>query len=195
MVLPHECLGHLVVRTLATHTVTGNVIRQWRTSNRPSGRKTDVLKPGATLPRGRSVCMETRLVPILPEPVYEVDAGVWWPEGTVTNTRPAKNAPTILPDPYEVATAYRDPLTGRYGEWRLVVQMQRRPTGTWLVTVGRFEEAPFMAVAMKDLLVERGPLGRTTCEFPLSRFIKETAQKGTDEPETVWDRLVEDDQD
>ena len=184
LVLPNECPNHVVVRTLGTRTVTGHVTWQEPATKANGKALTRTLKAGVSLPRGGSVCMETRLQPLLPLPQTGFSR-------LVRQSEP--DALVVLPSPYEAATGYRDTLTRQYGEWRLVIQMQRRPTGTWVVTVGRYGEAPFVAVAVKDLIVDRGPLGRTACNFPLSAYIKEKAQAEGDPPETAWDRLVDDD--
>lgn len=183
LVISHEAIGHLVVRTMGTVQVNGLVSHQRRGDGLRDKAETKVIEPGVQLPRGRSVLIETKLDPV---PNFNVALANLNHERLFGHSRP-KAEVEVLPDPYEVATGYRDPLTGKFGTWRLTIQMQQRATGTWLATVSQYDGSPMMTVALQGLVGKSDPLG-SKCQFPLSRFIDKLTQ-----PDNAWDRLLGED--
>lgn len=180
LVIPHEAIGHLVVRTMGTAQVNGLVSHQRRGDGLRDKAETKVIEPGVQLPRGRSVLIETKL-----DPAPNINA--MFVNGEPFGYSRPKSEVAVLPDPYEVATGYRDPLTGKFGTWRLTIQMQQRATGTWLATVSQYDGSPMMTVALQGLVGKSDPLG-SKCLFPLSRFIEQITQ-----PDNAWDRLLGED--
>lgn len=179
LVIPHEVKGHLVVRTLGTSRVTGLVTQQVYGQNGKYRVYSEEV--GARLRRGQMECLETRI-----RPRFDYDPLQDLYRIPVDGRPEPRRAPTpILRDPYEVGTAYRDPVTGTFGEWRLSIQLEARPTGTWLVTVSRVGGEPLLCVAVPQL----DPYV-SECDFPLSRVVGSINEI---EPETAWSRLVDDD--
>ncbi len=164
IIQPDECKGHVIVRTIASRTVTGLLTQRLELNRSGTRTHTPTLRPGASLQRGPLTCLETRL---------HLD-----------------NFEDALADPYEVATGSYDLLTNVYREDRLKVQVRFRTTGVWLVTVSPHDAAPFLAITVKDLALGRGILGAAVCEFPLSRRIQKVAQTGIEQPTNVWSRLA-----
>lgn len=164
---------------MGTAQVTGLVSHQRRGDGLRDKAETKVIEPGVQLPRGRSVLIETKLDPV---PINAV-----FVNGEPFGYSRPKAEVKVLPDPYEVATGYRDPLTGKFGTWRLTLQMQQRATGTWLATVSQYDGSPIMTVALQGLVGKSDPLG-SKCQFPLSRFIDKLTQ-----PDNAWDRLLGED--
>lgn len=179
VVQPEECPRHVVVRTRETPQTMASVNRR-----RVGSAKNflEALTPGVRLTRGRQTLMETRLDILYPQGLQAIGEEARYAEA------PTKG-PLILTDPYEIPTAYQDLLTHYIGSWRVQVQIQRRHTGTWLVTVHLMDQTPTLAIAAKDLWVGTGT--PKSCEFPLTRH-KEAIIEGR--RESAWDRLtLEDD--
>ena len=171
--VPHESPGHLIVRTFQTPDVTGVITH--RAGRDP---KLKALDPGATLKKGSVVCMETRLPPV--------------GRFTLDHEPPDPKGPVILPDPFEVATIYRDPLTGAQGNWRLSIQLQQKPGNLWLVSLNQIEHervTMLVSVEVSDLLT----FGGLKVAYPLQRLMAATATKGG--PANAWDWLREDNDD
>ena len=180
LVVPHEVPEHLVVRTLGTAVVSGLVSRQEYSSDKPSAKVvTEQVSPGVELPRGRSLCLETRLPPMKPL-TKTVEVRVV-ERGLPVSRFAEEPIGAILPNPYEVATAYRDMTTNTSGTWRLIVQMQQRPTGTWLVSIRQYEGTDLVSIAIPKLT--HGKLHKS--DYPLAKYIQ-----GVGKPENAWDRLV-----
>lgn len=185
LVLAHEASDHLIVRTLGTAMVSGLVSRQYRTSDRLDAKTHTVqVSPGVELPKGRTVTLETRLLPVVQGPAYTTVSISAGPDLTALLSEEKSSTP-ILPDPYEVATAYRSLITGTSGTWRLAIQMQRRPTGTWIITVSQCEGPALVAVAIPKLDLRK--------EVPKSNYPLTKIIQGAGKPDNAWGRLIEDD--
>jgi hypothetical protein len=89
----------------------------------------------------------------------------------------------ILPEPFEVVSVFRDPVTHYRGTWRLGIRVERHTNGRiWVVTIQNMStEELVCSLAVKGLdpnPASRGP-------FPLSRATRAIAGG------TAWDRILD----
>jgi hypothetical protein len=191
LVLPDEILDSVVVRSIGNRECMGIVTyvyaRRWQKDE-----KLAEIDPGAKMTRGDATCFETRL--ILPgarglkKSPYDIlhDYDETYPRRDFSNTAREKEATaTILPEPYEVASAFKDPITGFGGTWRLGFRVEKHKNGkTWLVTVIDVTQGVLLCtVAAKNL--DPNPTVLET--LPLARATRNIATG------TAWDRILEDD--
>lgn len=102
-----------------------------------------------------------------------------------TSETPRELAVSFTPDPYEVVSTYRDPVTKFSGSWRLGVLVELHPKGKmWLVTVSdATSSALLMTIAVKGL----DPNPPMPEPLPLNRATRNVAVG------TAWDRILGDD--
>jgi hypothetical protein len=101
-----------------------------------------------------------------------------------THETPREQA-AFTPDPYEVVSTYKDPVTKFSGSWRLGVLVERHPKGKlWLVTVSDATTSVLLVtLAVKGL--DPNPLMPEP--LPLNRATRNVAVG------TAWDRILGDD--
>lgn len=102
-----------------------------------------------------------------------------------THETPREKAVSFTPDPYEVVSTYRDPVTKFSGSWRLGILVERHPKGKlWMVTISdATTSALLVTVAVKGL----DPNPQVLEPLPLNRATRNVAVG------TAWDRILGDD--
>lgn len=187
IVYPETCTSSVVVRSIANHDVDG-IVSFWIEPER-TRRRRESLKPDATITRGKNTLYETRL----PLPGVKLEYGKnpylrdtrEWPEGhPLAKARKVD----ILPDPFEVASAYQDQVTCVWGAWRAgiriehVEKMKRSPWVVGIVDTTTGMVLSTIAVASLD------PNPLIADPLPLTRAIQRTALPGN-----AWTKLLVDD--
>lgn len=90
----------------------------------------------------------------------------------------------LAPEPYEVASVYRDLLTGYQGTWRIAIRIEKHKNGKiWVVSVTDLGGSCNLVLATKSL--DPNPTIRE--KLPMNR-----AQR-TQATGTAWDRILDDD--
>ena len=191
LVLPDEITDSVVVRSIGNRDVPGIVTyvyaRRWQKAE-----KRTEIEPGAKMTRGDHTCFETRL--ILPgaknveKSPYNVlhDYDQRYPRASFDSADRAKEATaTILPEPFEVASSFKDPVTGFGGSWRLGFRVEQHKSGKmWLVTVIDVTTGVLLCtIGAKNLDPNPGILE----PLPLSKATRAIATG------TAWDRILGDD--
>ena len=193
LILPDEVTESVVVRSVGNSVVSGLVSYKnepYRRAAHPRTQTVDI-EPGASLTRGSSTCYETRLIlpgakiPKNPYAHLEVlmqDEPPWMREQREQEKKPEV---TLLPDPFEIASAYKDSLTGFAGTWRLGFRVEQHKK-LWLISVldiAHATGAALCTVAVKGL----NPNPAFLEPLPLSKATRRIAGG------TAWDRILGDD--
>lgn len=189
IVYPETCPTSVVVRSIGNHDVNGIV--SFIVEPERVTRKRRDLPPDAKLTRGKSTLYETRL----PLPGYnratlnpyvrEYDRH--WPADHPLSKQNERRA-DILPDPFEVASVYKDFVTNVTGTWRAGVSIQhiaKMKKNPWVVGILDVTSSVTLStIAVSGL--EPNPLHPDT--LPLSKAIEKTIAPGN-----AWTRILDDD--
>ena len=172
------CNGWFVIRTASDGSVDGLLRRRLEKNEHRRGRKekhagnsSTFVEPEAKMVHKEKTFFETRL------PVDHI-------------LRRQKDEP--LPNPFEVATSYRDVFTQRWGSWRaqiLIERWQNKQGELWVVTVrDEVTRTDLVTLTMKEIQKEVATgIGTHNDDLlPLERI---TALRAQPKRQTVWDRL------
>ena len=188
LILPDEVSDSVVVRSLGNRNVTGLITYTVQLSTVKS--RTVSLDPGASLRQGEITCFETRL--LLPGSRRPKDS----PYADMNDYAPRyraryefehekKEPVQILPEPFEVASVYRDPVTRFMGTWRVGMRIEKHQNGkTWLVTA----HDPVTGMLLCTVAV-RGldPNPQIPDVLPLTKATRNKVATN------AWERIMEDD--
>lgn len=179
LVLPDECADSVVVRSIGNRDVSGLVSFQYTPYRATKTRHVDLI-PDAKMVRGNSTCFETRL--LLPGTTVVENPYAGTPDYIPAWAREQQKA-TILPDPYEVASVFKDPVTNFAGTWRLGIRIEKHKK-LFLVTVQDMnKEGMLVTLAVKGL----DPNPHVLETLPLAKLTRTVASG------TAWDRILGDD--
>ena len=194
LVLPDENPESVIVRSMGVRGgVDGRVVftykRRWHRSE-------DIVevKPGAQLAKGDSTMYETRLIlpgteveKGRPSPYdYIADQRHRYPSAEITREdREAEAGVVVMPEPFEVASVFKDPLTEFVGSWRVGVRVEKHKNNKiWVVTILNVTQGNIIfQLALKGL--NANPQIIDT--LPLARAARNVAVG------TAWSRILEDD--
>lgn len=170
-VLPDECPKSLVIRTLGVGTyVTGIVgLREDSSGYRSKNRRT--IQPAAKLARRDKTYVETRI------PLHH----------RIPYCRYHPPDERILPEPYEVASAYKDVLTSKMDTAEIAVILEHpvsKGVKRCLATI-QSDGQMLLTIVIKDY---EETLGLGEEPVPLERVIKVQSQ-----PMSAWERMLDDD--
>ena len=187
IVFSDEITDSVVVRSIGNREVSGLVTFLYERRNMKA--RTISLEPGASLTRGDSTCFETRI--LLPgskgpkENPYDFTRD-YFNYNYNDEAAMAKQA-KILPEPFEVASYFKDPVTGFSGTWRVGIRAEKHKNGkTWLVAISDSLTGTLLCtIATRGLdpnpqILETLPLKRATRNVVVG---------------TAWDRILHGDDD
>jgi hypothetical protein len=196
IIYPDEAPQSVVVRSIGNRDVNG-IVSYWIDAHHADRRRKD-LTPGAQVARGSATLYETRIpLPgvVMPNSPYYSPHDANLRENRryqarysgIPEREPAKKV-EILPEPFEVASAFSDLVTNSHGTWRTgirieyVEKMKRAP---WVVSiVDVTSNATLSTIAVGGLVVKP----ETPDVLPLTRAIQKTSQG----PANAWTRLLDD---
>lgn len=182
LILPDVLQDSVVVRSIGNQEVSGQVTFRYE---RRGVTKSEIITvpPGAEITRGGNTCFETRLMLPGCKRGFKDRTPFDFLDDWHDYDKPVE---TIHPEPYEVASAFKDSVTDFRGTWRLGVRIEKSLSNKklWLVTVfDGMSGAPLCTVGSKDL----DPRPQTLEPLPLTRATR-TVTTGT-----AWDRILGDD--
>lgn len=195
LILPDEMADQVIIRSIGNREVTGLVT--FDQTGRYEKRKIVDVTPEAVLHQGTIAQFETRL-PLPGAPYrrgvttpYPVPPRQWQPYTVLSRGPERESAETpppveLAPEPYEVASVFRDLVTDYRGSWRLMIRIEKHKNGKiWIVSVWDAGGTVNLVLATKYL--DPNPTVRE--KLPLNRAAAATATA------TVWDRIRDVDDD
>lgn len=174
------CQDSIVIRTAGAGTVDGLLRRRLEKREQPirnveKQQAADMCEvvPTVSLPRGGVTLREVRL------PMRHVFA-----------RGERKGIP--FPNPYEVATYFKDSLVGAQGTWRIEIKLEKvvNNNGTfWTATFRDLAAGMDLATATTKSLDFDNTLHSKLEPLPLERVLAKTGENTPLKPTSVWDRL------
>jgi hypothetical protein len=190
IVYPEVCESSVVVRSIGNRDVNG-IVSFWLDAERKARRRRDI-NPDAKITRGPSTLYETRL----PLPGVNLAYGQnpylrddpHWRNARDFGPEKKRADANILPEPFEVASAYQDTLTGIHGTWRAGLRiefMEKMKKSPWVVSVLDVTSGVTLStIAVSGL--DPNPL--ISDPLPLTKAVQRTVAPGN-----AWTRIMDDD--